>query len=65
VTRWFFHFWAGLIFWMGYMPEGVNPYLYNFIANGASAAANAIMLAVVLAILFKTARPLFMPKIYA
>ena len=62
VTRWVFHFWAGLIFWMDYMPEGVNPYMFNFIANGASAAANAIMLAIVLTILFKTSRTIFIPK---
>jgi thiamine transporter len=62
VTRWFFHFWAGVVFWGSYAPEGMNPYLYSFIFNGASAAANAVMLAVVLVILLRTARTLFVPK---
>ncbi|MCL2112213.1 MAG: energy-coupled thiamine transporter ThiT [Clostridiales bacterium] len=62
VTRWFFHFWAGVIFWGTYAPEGMSPYLYSFIMNGASAAANAVMLVVVLLILVRTARIIFVPK---
>ena len=61
-TRWFFHFWAGVIFWGSYAPEGMSPYLYSFIANGVSAAANAAMLAVILVILVKTAKTLFVVK---
>jgi len=62
VARWFVHYWAGVIFWGSYAPEGMNPYLYSFIFNGASAAANAVMLAVVLLILVRTARIMFIPK---
>ena len=62
VTRWFFHFWAGVVFWGSYAPEGMSPYLYSFIANGASAAANAVMLAVILSILVKTAKTIFIAK---
>ena len=62
VARWFFHFWAGVVFWGSYAPPGMSPYLYSFIFNGTSAAANAVMLAVILSILVKTARPLFIPK---
>jgi len=62
IARWFAHFWAGVIFWGSYAPEGMNPYLYSFIFNGASAAANAIMLAVVLTLLFHTSRTIFVSK---
>ena len=62
VARWFVHFWAGVIFWGSYAPEGMSPYLYSFIFNGASAIANAVMLAIVLTILIRTARKLFVPK---
>ena len=62
VARWFAHFWAGVIFWGSYAPEGMSPYLYSFIFNGASAAVNATVLAVVLAVLIRTARMLFVPK---
>jgi len=62
VTRWFFHFWAGVIFWGSYAPEGLSPVAFSLIFNGASAGANAVMLAVVLPILFRAARPLFIAK---
>jgi thiamine transporter len=59
VARWFFHYWAGVVFWGDYAPEGMSPFLYSFIANGASAAANAVLLVVVLTILVKAAPMLF------
>jgi len=59
VTRWFFHFLAGYIFWGSYAPEGMSPLLFSLFFNGVSAAANAVMLAVILPILFRAARPLF------
>ena len=59
LARWFFHFWAGVIFWGSYAPAGTSPYLYSFVLNGASAAANAILLAIVLPVLLKTTPPLF------
>ncbi|MBO0448370.1 energy-coupled thiamine transporter ThiT [Enterococcus sp. MJM12] len=62
LARWFWHFWAGVFVWGAYAPEGMNPYLYSFILNGASALANAIYVAVVLGILVKVAPQLFIPK---
>ncbi len=62
LARWFWHFWAGVFVWGAYAPEGMNPYLYSFIFNGASALANAIYVAVVLGILVKVAPQLFIPK---
>jgi len=62
VSRWFFHFWAGLIFWGSYAPEGLSPLAFSLIFNGTSAAANAIMLAVVLPLLLRAAKPLFIAK---
>ena len=60
-ARWFFHFWAGVIFWGSYAPAGTSPYLYSFVLNGASAAANAIMLVILLLALFRTTPRLFKP----
>ena len=62
VTRWFFHFWAGVIFWGSYAPEGFSPVAFSLLLNGASAAANAAMLAVILPILFRAARPMFIAQ---
>ena len=64
VARWFFHFWAGVVFWSSTAPEvmnGMSPYLYSFFPNAASAAANAAMLAIILVILVRAARKLFIP----
>jgi thiamine transporter ThiT len=40
----------------------MSPYIYSGIMNGASAAANAAMLAVVLTVVVKAAPALFVPK---
>lgn len=62
VSRWFWHFWAGVFVWGMYAPEGVSPYLYSFTLNGASALMNVIYVAVVLGILVQIAPQLFVPK---
>jgi len=61
-SRWFFHFLAGLIFWGDFAPEGMSPFAFSLLFNGTSAAANALMLAVVLPILFRAAKTLFIVK---
>ena len=62
VTRWFFHFWAGVIFWGSYAPEGMSPVAYSLFFNGVSAAANAVMLAIALPVILRAARMLFTAK---
>ncbi|MCL1896766.1 MAG: energy-coupled thiamine transporter ThiT [Clostridiales bacterium] len=62
-ARWFFHFWAGVVFWGSYAPEGMSPYVYSFIWNGASAVVNAAVLAAILSVLIRTARIMFSPKV--
>lgn len=61
-SRWFWHYWAGVIVWGMYAPEGVSPYWYSFIFNGASAVANTIYVGAVLGILLKVAPQLYCPK---
>jgi thiamine transporter len=58
-ARWFWHFWAGVLVWGDYAPEGMSPVLYSFIFNGASFLANAAMLIIVLSALAKTTPILF------
>lgn len=62
ISRWFWHFWAGVFVWGAYAPKGMNPYLYSFIFNGASTVINAVYVAVVLCILVKASPQLFVPK---
>jgi thiamine transporter len=61
-SRWFWHFWAGVLVWGDYAPEGMSPWLYSFTLNGLSAVANAVMLVVVVGVLVRTASHLFVPK---
>ena len=62
VARFFWHFIAGYYFWGSYAPEGMNPALYSFVANGSSALATIIITATVLGILSKTNSSLFVPN---
>jgi thiamine transporter len=58
-ARWIWHFFAGALVWAEYAPEGMNPWLYSFLLNGASFVANAAMLIIVITALAKTAPRLF------
>lgn len=62
LSRWFWHYWAGVLVWGMYAPEGMSPYWYSLIFNGASAVANIVYVVVVLSILAKIAPKLFVPK---
>jgi thiamine transporter len=61
ITRWFWHFIAGVIFWGSYAPKGMSPYWYSFVLNGTSALANAILLSIILVVLVKKAPRLLNP----
>lgn len=62
VSRWFWHYWAGVFVWGAYAPEGMSPYWYSLLFNGGSAIANSILVGVVLVIVVKVAPQLFVPK---
>ncbi|MBP2100218.1 energy-coupled thiamine transporter ThiT [Enterococcus rivorum] len=61
-SRWFWHYWAGVLVWGMYAPEGMSPYWYSLIFNGGSAIANTIYVGIVLGILVKVAPQLYTPK---
>ncbi len=58
-SRWFWHFWAGVFVWGSYAPKGQSPYLYSFLANGASFLANFILLSIVLTLLLEVGKNRF------
>lgn len=62
VSRWFWHYWAGVFVWGAYAPEGMSPYWYSLVFNGASAVANTLLVSAVLVILVRVAPQLFVPK---
>lgn len=62
ISRWFWHFLAGVVVWGIYAPEGMSPYLYSFLLNGGSACINIIYVSITLSVLLKVAPTLFIPK---
>ncbi|AXI08645.1 energy-coupled thiamine transporter ThiT [Oceanobacillus zhaokaii] len=63
IARYFWHFIAGVIFWGSYAPEGMSPYLYSFIVNGATMLGAAVLCAIVLVILINAAPRLVLRKV--
>jgi len=62
ISRWFWHYWAGVFVWGMYAPPGQSPYLYSLIFNGSSVIINIVYVGVVLGLLVKAAPKLFVPK---
>lgn len=58
-SRWFWHFWAGVFVWGSYAPIGQSPYLFSFLANGASFVTNFILLSVAFTLLLKLGKKRF------
>ncbi|MBF8970439.1 MULTISPECIES: energy-coupled thiamine transporter ThiT [unclassified Streptococcus] len=36
LVRYLFHFWAGILFWSDYAPEGMSPIIYSLSVNGTA-----------------------------
>lgn len=49
LVRYLFHFWAGILFWSDYAPEGMSPVLYSLSVN---ATAGGLTLLVTLVVLY-------------
>jgi thiamine transporter len=62
LTRWFWHFWAGVLVWGSYAPEGMSPWIYSLVMNGSSFLLNAACLIAIMLGLAKTAPRLFTPN---
>ncbi len=60
-ARFFWHFWAGYVYWGSYAPEGMGAFLYSFLTNGASGLMTAIVASIVLVLLIKSSKRLFVP----
>lgn len=58
-ARWFWHFWAGIVFWGEFAPDNMSPWLYSLSLNGASFLANAAMMIIVLLALTRVAPILY------
>lgn len=59
-VKYFVHFIAGVFYWGLYAPEGMNPYFYSFIVNGASGLVSFIVVGIVVGfIIYKAPRIIF------
>ncbi|MHC5230065.1 energy-coupled thiamine transporter ThiT [Enterococcus sp. LJL99] len=61
VTRYFWHFVAGVIFWGSFALWGMSPVLFSFVMNGLTAIATASVTAVALSIIVAVNPALFLP----
>ncbi|SHH67685.1 energy-coupled thiamine transporter ThiT [Clostridium grantii] len=50
-ARFMCHYFAGVVFWGSYAPEGMSPYLYSLLYNGSYLVFDSIIVIVILAIL--------------
>lgn len=62
LTRFFWHFIAGVVFWGEYAPKGMNPWLYSLIVNGASALLTALVACIVCVLLYHINKKIFIPN---
>ncbi|WP_018658806.1 energy-coupled thiamine transporter ThiT [Allofustis seminis] len=62
-VEYFVHFIAGVVYWGQYAPEGMNPVIFSLTANGASGLCTWLTGFVVLAIILKMNKRLFLVKL--
>lgn len=63
-AEYFIHFLSGYIFWSSFTPEGMNPWLYTFIFNGATALVSWLVAWLVIWLMFWTnSQLLFVKKV--
>lgn len=60
LARYFWHFIAGGIFWGSFAPKNFNPWLFSLIMNGASAIATIIVVSLILIIVYRYTKKLFL-----
>lgn len=62
LIRYIFHFIAGFIFWGKYAIWGLSPVTYSLVANGISGFLTGLATVIVLLLILKKNKSLFMPK---
>lgn len=62
LSRYFFHFLAGFLFWGQYAPESQSPVLYSFLVNGSAFLTETLTCLVVMILLVPFSKTLLKPK---
>lgn len=60
--KYFIHFIAGAIYWGIYAPEGMNPFYYSFIVNGAAGLATFVVVGSAVGFIVTKAPRLIFPE---
>ncbi|OJF89750.1 energy-coupled thiamine transporter ThiT [Alkalibacterium sp. 20] len=60
--RYFWHFIAGWIFWGDYALWGLSAFLFSLVMNGLSMIVTALVTMVVMLMLYRNSRIIFLPK---
>ncbi|WP_366163407.1 energy-coupled thiamine transporter ThiT [Bacillus infantis] len=60
--RYFWHFFAGMIFFGSYAPEGMSPFVYSLMINGITMLGSAVLCTAVLWLLLSAAPRLIQRK---
>ncbi|MGO2084001.1 energy-coupled thiamine transporter ThiT [Vagococcus sp.] len=63
LSRYFFHFIAGIIFWGSCAPKGMSPMVYSFFLNGSNALFTGIVTWIALFLLLRKRPKLFLPDV--
>lgn len=61
LSRYLFHFIAGVIFWGSYAPDGMSPVVYSLFLNGSNAVLTGIVTWIALFLLLRKSPKLFLP----
>ncbi|MHC5251811.1 energy-coupled thiamine transporter ThiT [Listeria kieliensis] len=62
ITRYFWHYVAGVIFWGAYAFKGWSAQLFSLVMNGASGLATILVAGAVVSIILQIKPQLFLPK---
>lgn len=62
LTRFFWHFVAGFIFWGAYAMWGLNPFWFSFVTQGISGLGTGVVCAVVAVLVVRTYPKLLLPQ---
>lgn len=62
ITRYFWHFVAGVIFWGSYAQWGLGPWIYSLVINGVSGILTGIVATIVVLVIYQLQPAFFDPK---
>ena len=62
ITRYFWHFVAGVAFWASYAKWGLSPWVYSLVINGVSGVLTGVLATAAVLVVFQLHPTFFLPK---